>query len=84
MRRSPGLRWLLGTFEAGLFPGVNYYLSWCVAITIDSLDSTLPQLVQTLGIRHPFSSFLLGGLNIGCIRRSVGCMWNPWLPVNFS
>ncbi|KAF9485449.1 MFS general substrate transporter [Pholiota conissans] len=22
-----GLRWLLGTFEAGLFPGVNYYLS---------------------------------------------------------
>jgi len=23
-----GMRWLLGTFEAGLFPGVNYYLSW--------------------------------------------------------
>jgi len=22
-----GLRWLLGTFEAGLFPGVNFYLS---------------------------------------------------------
>jgi len=22
-----GMRWLLGTFEAGLFPGVNYYLS---------------------------------------------------------
>lgn len=21
---------MLGTFEAGLFPGVNYYLSWCV------------------------------------------------------
>jgi len=23
-----GMRWLLGMFEAGLFPGVNYYLSW--------------------------------------------------------
>ena len=23
-----GMRWLLGVFEAGLFPGVNYYLSW--------------------------------------------------------
>lgn len=22
------MRWLLGTFEAGLFPGVNFYLSW--------------------------------------------------------
>ena len=25
-----GMRWLLGMFEAGLFPGVNYYLSWYV------------------------------------------------------
>jgi hypothetical protein len=24
-----GVRWMLGMFEAGLFPGVNYYLSWC-------------------------------------------------------
>ncbi|KAH0836758.1 major facilitator superfamily domain-containing protein [Lanmaoa asiatica] len=24
------MRWLLGMFEAGLFPGVTYYLSWCV------------------------------------------------------
>ncbi|KAH7921228.1 MFS general substrate transporter [Leucogyrophana mollusca] len=23
-----GMRWMLGTFEAGLYPGVNYYLSW--------------------------------------------------------
>ena len=23
-----GIRWMLGLFEAGLFPGVNYYLSW--------------------------------------------------------
>ena len=23
-----GMRWMLGVFEAGLFPGVNYYLSW--------------------------------------------------------
>ena len=27
-----GMRWLLGMFEAGLFPGVNYYLSWWVFI----------------------------------------------------
>jgi hypothetical protein len=25
------MRWMLGLFEAGLFPGVNYYLSWYVA-----------------------------------------------------
>jgi MFS family permease len=25
-----GMRWMLGLFEAGLFPGVNYYLSWYV------------------------------------------------------
>ena len=24
------MRWMLGVFEAGLFPGVNYYLSWSV------------------------------------------------------
>ena len=22
------MRWMLGTMEAGLFPGVTYYLSW--------------------------------------------------------
>jgi len=26
------MRWLLGVFEAGLFPGVSYLLSWCVAV----------------------------------------------------
>jgi len=26
------MRWLLGMFEAGLFPGVTYYLSWCVPL----------------------------------------------------
>ena len=36
MTRSPGLRFLLGVFEAGMFPGVNYYLSWCVATIIYS------------------------------------------------
>lgn len=25
---STAVRWLLGMFEAGLFPGVSYYLSW--------------------------------------------------------
>ena len=29
MTLPPGVRWLLGVLEAGLFPGVNYYLSWC-------------------------------------------------------
>ncbi len=29
---SAGMRWMLGMFEAGLFPGVNYYLSWSVLI----------------------------------------------------
>jgi hypothetical protein len=24
------MRWMLGAFEAGLFPGVTYYLSWYV------------------------------------------------------
>lgn len=27
---ATGMRWMLGMFEAGLFPGVNYYLSWYV------------------------------------------------------
>jgi hypothetical protein len=25
---------MLGMFEAGLFPGVNYYLSWCVSFLL--------------------------------------------------
>lgn len=28
------MRWFLGMFEAGLFPGVNYYLSWSVRIIL--------------------------------------------------
>ena len=28
------MRWMLGMFEAGLFPGVNYYLSWCVPANV--------------------------------------------------
>lgn len=36
---------MLGVFEAGLFPGVNYYLSWyvgsfaCVVAFLTKLDS---------------------------------------------
>lgn len=41
MTRPLGMRWLLGVFEAGLFPGGNYYLSWCVAITALSLNLAL-------------------------------------------
>ena len=37
----PGVRWLLGVFEAGLFPGVNYYLSWCVPIVCKTSNSAL-------------------------------------------
>ena len=29
-----GTRWMLGLFEAGLFPGVNYYLSWYVSTSM--------------------------------------------------
>jgi sugar phosphate permease len=31
------MRWFLGLFEAGLFPGVNYYLSWCVQSVLPSV-----------------------------------------------
>ena len=34
-----GMRWLLGMFEAGLFPGVNYYLSWFDRLLIYHLCS---------------------------------------------
>ena len=44
----PGVRWLLGVFEAGLFPGVNYYLSWCVSMAYHASNSPLVQLVQTV------------------------------------
>ena len=27
-------RWMLGMTEAGLFPGVAYYLSWCAHIPL--------------------------------------------------
>lgn len=37
--RPPGMRWLLGVFETGLFPGVSYYHSWCVVIIALSLNS---------------------------------------------
>ena len=44
--RPPGVRWLLGVFEAGLFPGGNYYLSWYDAVTISSSISS-PLLAGT-------------------------------------
>lgn len=28
------MRWMLGAFEAGLFPGVTYYLSWYVRLAL--------------------------------------------------
>ena len=59
MTLPPGVRWLLGVFEAGLFPGVNYYLSWCVPVVV--LDPKLsPHLAGTnvqnlVFARHCFS-----------------------------
>ena len=44
MTRPPGMRWLLGVFEMGLFPGVSYYLSWCVATIALSSSSPPPPL----------------------------------------
>jgi hypothetical protein len=41
-----GIRFLLGVFEAGLFPGVNYYLSWCVPVVFLGLKLS-PHLVGT-------------------------------------
>ena len=28
------MRWMLGMTEAGFFPGVAYYLSWCAHIPL--------------------------------------------------
>ena len=41
-----GIRFLLGVFEAGLYPGVNYYLSWCVLVVFLDLKLS-PHLVGT-------------------------------------
>lgn len=48
-----GMRWMLGVFEAGLFPGVNYYLSWYVHIHCavgPNIHRSNIQLVQTYGV----------------------------------
>ena len=64
------MRWMLGTFEAGLYPGVMYYLSWCVALR-PSVQSPLTgrvQLVQTRRVWRPCSGLLLRGDNLGRLR----------------
>ena len=44
--RPLGVRWLLGVFEAGLFPGGNYYLSWYGAVATSTSNSS-PLLAGT-------------------------------------
>ena len=44
----PGMRWMLGVFEAGLFPGVNYYLSWCVSDYAPVTQRPQQKLTRTL------------------------------------
>lgn len=36
------MTWLLGVVQAGVFPGVAYYLSWCVEIIILNFPPTQP------------------------------------------
>ena len=73
----PGMRWMLGLFEAGLFPGVNYYLSWSalLAYAVASMKLTPHvQLVQAFRIRYPRRSLLLGsdGKLFPCLLRQRG------------
>ena len=42
----PGMTWLLGMFQAGLFPGVAYYLSWYAPIILLNFELS-PRLVGT-------------------------------------
>jgi hypothetical protein len=44
---SLGMRWMLGMFEAGLFPGVNYYLSWYVVLSSQPLLLSMDAIAGT-------------------------------------
>ncbi|KAJ7917541.1 MFS general substrate transporter [Mycena leptocephala] len=56
-----GMRWMLGTFEAGLFPGVNYYLScWYKRSEFGTVSVAQPTRNQDQS-RY----FLLGGDSLG-------------------
>ena len=50
------MRWMLGTFEAGLFPGVNYYLSWCVYCSKLSVVSDFSFLSAKLNLQMTFTN----------------------------
>jgi len=41
------MRWMLGMFEAGLFPGVTYYLSWYVLRS--RANNSFPDVGPTAG-----------------------------------
>ncbi|KAF7308391.1 High-affinity nicotinic acid transporter [Mycena chlorophos] len=55
-----GMRWMLGTFEAGLFPGVNYYLS-CWYKRSEFGVNSFPPSIRSLSHRpaDPCCYFLL-------------------------
>ena len=65
------MRWLLGVFEAGLFPGVNYYLSWCVPVVLLDLELS-PRLVGT-NVRNSVSAWHFSSLRPRYRARSVVC-----------
>lgn len=58
------MRWLLGAFEAGLFPGVTYYLSWYARLSYRECEHTplmrrscaVGTVVRSTDFALPFSS----------------------------
>lgn len=74
------MRWLLGVFEAGLFPGVNYYLSWYVLRTNDSsacIDRTCSWYKRSeFGLRAAvfFSAATVSGAFGGLLAAAISNM----------
>lgn len=85
------MRWLLGMFEAGLFPGVTYYLSWCVLASRPVPDETVFfyftsydsawrwQLVQAQRVRYPNGNIFLRSNRLRRVRRST-CSKHSFIP----
>ena len=83
------MRWMLGTMEAGLFPGVTYYLSWYTShCHFDSFTDTqpiwcslllFPQLVQALRVRPSCCHLLFRCFRIRGVWRSSRSTWSHLL-----
>jgi hypothetical protein len=78
-----GMRLLLGVFEAGLFPGVNYYLSWCAPVVVLGPKLSL-HLVGT-NVQNSASARQYSTQRPLCRVRSVVCLLyvHPRLLVDF-